>query len=1612
MKIRSAKAFRTWYKIHYKRIKPDDPDHDECFMGTYHDVSAEQRIKGFFEMYHGHKEDIASYLPSILKIAEDGQAIYEFLQNAVDCDSTECHIFYDDRFFLALNNGRSFSTDEIYSLLNIAQSPKKNPKQIGRLGVGFKLVHRLVGRGDGTSELVNDYKGPVLFSWSAPKDLRSFLNAEKTEYSEDVCNDGIPCLFKILLTNFPADVGETVKDISYRERIVFDSGELSDMRRFMCEAFSGLHSDINKRFKHGSAFFLELGEGKKQLLDKDYHDLENGIQFSMNILKKLTRVCINKRDIKRFPLQTELFTIEPGSELFTKIGPEYKEYPVHIAFGYSPDFAKSGQLKSSPNFYKYFPMGDENNGFSFMVHCDSFSNEVNRRKLQHDSLNQNLLPEIAEMLIGKMIGYRTQAPSRFLEIYGNLLLSDVPNKQNNVWLRPVFYDRLGEYLRKNIPVEGGFYECDPQSVKIKDLKIDLNLGEVGLSAYKWFYWNASDKNIVAHATDPEKLGLQKWDIRDIVEQADLESLNLWIATRSETEYKTFLYELNRSELRKPTQSRLAEIALFKFSDHKFYSVRQQRDDILFHTGPRTYEIKDVLEDLGFITTCIDISSYPHLYEAVENICFPSESDFFDTLSQKCSVSELSAEQKKKLIRNLTDKDYWSDIYEELPSLCLFLDQSGRKRPIKSLLPLSAVVPKWLNKYKIEEKEYEECLDKLLMDPRNIYTEIILPNQEEIFSEISNPESFYKSITKFYNEEEDAPLLNETKIIYVNPQKGFVKRDDVYFHPVLSQITRLSDIESAVSKLTGLNIPHNKILKYMDKEPFSVPSSLLSEWELDEEEVLSKEEIVGILELCALTKDRFFDEYIITRRKKGYGVIRRTEETCQIWINNKKNSTFYETHFRNLFYMLPREFGKYVNTVGGILQEQKLDEAVVSMLDAEANKESLVRNLSFEEAKKRFFEKLRCFKLDAHKKYGPDDWEYILLDWACQLSKDKNLIDNFRSKITIKVGEEEYRLTEIPCVEDQITIGDTKLNLSRIFPKSFEKVQYINAISENFSSLGSRVNTVLGMEEQKDLRFYFNHLWEDELDAVDEYPDERIVMNTEQLVFLLLYHRWGKTLDLSEINILTNDFVWSLDTSFFLKKYDFLDPERVVDLERYKNIDLYKDILLEDKWGNLRFYEGPLNDEGNVICDAITDGLDDQQRTALIEFLDSALLSGRKIGWPNDAEKKKILGFDPERAVYITDSKLRCKDEVLPDYLTTWLASSSEHKRLLPVLGIASDENLLLLRKSLLTDELPEKPDLSEIPVPLLENTLRWLYEHRVPIDEERKCALFNDLLGRLNCGEKCYDVDALFAESRELAGRNYEQWKEHNRCAFFLHDGPIVTRTCVEKFGGYTFCEEECGAALINGNILFVNSEADVFKELQHLVDDRKMNLNITELYGVYASDSTMLDMNENLRRLMREINKIPAGERDNVVENMIRGVACRHEPNAVKGYDLNSGESAEQLVLERLIERFGKKRVKWTSSKNPANGPYENSTDEYDFEVYSKDLKSIMYYIDCKSTTAGKYSGSTKIYWTEAEWRFIEEQKPSNYLIARVFDCNSDCRETTFLRLSFFDLVNDPETE
>ncbi|MBQ8019472.1 MAG: ATP-binding protein, partial [Paludibacteraceae bacterium] len=396
MEVNSAKAFRSNFKE--RRYRQDvNPD----FMGYSRDENGKFKEYGFFNLFHGEKPNIDQYLPSLLDIAEDNQAIYEFLQNAVDCKATSFWAFYDDNYFLAINNGAKFDQEGLTSILNIAQSTKKDPDSIGRLGIGFKLVHRLVGKGNGVKELLEAQKGPIVFSWGSASQLEAMMNI-----GEQIVHDGFsenkPYLLKICLTNFPTDVDETVIGVNGDTIVPFRESELKELRMYTSRCMQKIFNENHTLLNNGTLFFIKLGENKKILLDSDLNTLRNGIEYSMNKLKQLNKIWFNSELIYKKNLEIIDGSIKSGTELFEKldIDARYKDYDVLYSFGYIPlDFDKNdyyttvSQLRQSPNFYKYFPMGDEVNNMALFVHCDSFQIEANRRKLTKHHTNELLLPE-------------------------------------------------------------------------------------------------------------------------------------------------------------------------------------------------------------------------------------------------------------------------------------------------------------------------------------------------------------------------------------------------------------------------------------------------------------------------------------------------------------------------------------------------------------------------------------------------------------------------------------------------------------------------------------------------------------------------------------------------------------------------------------------------------------------------------------------------------------------------------------------------------------------------------------------------------------------------------------------------------------------------------------------------------------------------------------------------------------------------------------------------------------------------------------------------------------------------------------------------------------------
>jgi hypothetical protein len=161
MKVKNIQQFRTLWR---NQEGYNMSDWNENFIGSVHN----SQMFGFYRMVNGIVDNIKADLKPKLQNAQDEQAIYEFLQNAADSQSTECAVIYDENYFMVLNNGKPFSDKDLKALLNSFQGTKadktkpENCGKIGRYGIGFKLAYRLMGKSDGADELLNDLAGPHL----------------------------------------------------------------------------------------------------------------------------------------------------------------------------------------------------------------------------------------------------------------------------------------------------------------------------------------------------------------------------------------------------------------------------------------------------------------------------------------------------------------------------------------------------------------------------------------------------------------------------------------------------------------------------------------------------------------------------------------------------------------------------------------------------------------------------------------------------------------------------------------------------------------------------------------------------------------------------------------------------------------------------------------------------------------------------------------------------------------------------------------------------------------------------------------------------------------------------------------------------------------------------------------------------------------------------------------------------------------------------------------------------------------------------------------------------------------------------------------------------------
>lgn len=1384
MKIKDISKFRNYWKE-----KEGFNGFDENFIGTSHNG-----VNGFYRIVNGTVHDIKADLTPKLQNAQDEQAIYEFLQNAADSNSSNCAVIYDEDYFMIINNGQPFTVKDVEAILNSFQgtkadkSQKQNCEKIGRYGIGFKLVHRLVGKSDGAKELIENLHGPVILSWFKKSQYDDFINSDTNpifSHDNDLNGKDSPWLFKISLTCFPTMPNEKVKGLDFNEIVIYNNEELEALKTFLLK-HKGKLDELN--LENGSIFFLKFGQNKHKKLEESLKNINSGIGYSLNTLKTLETVILQEEIVTRIPIERIDVKIFPNEDAFKTIDPEFPECPIEIMFGY-----KSGEfetLKGAPNIYQFFPMRNESHGLSFLIHASSFAKVTDRTKLD-DQGESNIhtfqfLTQHIQDLLSDDFQINDKAKAR--DIFKAIIFSEISQRQNSQLVVNEFLLPLIEYFKGNVPCHNGDF-LQNTDVLIKGTELDINPIDFGIDK-QWFYWNVKDdKELVKEARKSNKLDLEKWNIATLIENANVDKVNEWLRNADEKEIELFLNEIDESI----PDDNFFEIQFLKCSDGDFYSINEiSNSKTVIALFDKIFDVSQILNKLDLVTTEIDLSNFDIIRKkASEKISYlrviSEKTVFEDYIKPATKENDLEEAEKKKLF--LSVKELHNVGSKALKEWEIFSTSENEIKPIGELITTSSKVEYWLSKYQIKKEEYFKELEDFLVQQEEIYPSIIFPKWNEIIDDNEFDETtignFYSTILKYYNDETHRGK-SLTKQRYIFSENEFCENSEVFYNDSFLSINDYLNLSSAIQKVTDYKTPSQKILKFLSQQPFQTENDKLLDHLNDVD--LEINEAFELLRYCQKTETKIFSKVTFSESGDEVAITVDSNKT-QYYSTDDELIEFIEEHLSDTFVLLPKSIEDY-RTLDGVLRNQELFERIIADLD---NIHELVEEflplLKHKEVIKSYISELNEIRLNSDKHITNDSFEFLLISNIIQHFEDDDF-ENIKAKFVIEGNDIEFRLSEITSSNEiQFDIDDKiySLKVSEILPNSdnFTKTEILEDLISKLKKLElpkTKTGSLFSVEiEDDDL---IEKIASDLLETIED----KTLINSEQVAFAMFYEATNGWSNFGDFQIYaTNETAYSINEIWYVQNYSFLNETATIS-NKYEG--LAKILKLKDEHPIFKInddcvflFKPTFDDDGNLLCKYLDEELDVKKCIELFEFLfieynkrgkDSkrdfeAISDWSKFG---DTETNKIIGFIPSQIILSDDFDYFLESEQTPDWLIEW-SDSNDKAKFLSVLGINHvNSDILKLRRSLVGDiEIsPDEITNSEsLNTQLLENTLEWLCVGKIWedkwIEESEKVEILNAILNALNWDLDDYwsiDTDKLSEISEEWDDRNYIEWKEED----------------------------------------------------------------------------------------------------------------------------------------------------------------------------------------------------------------------------------------------------------
>lgn len=1381
MKVKDTRTFRDFYKSNVKQT--GDTNRNPHFAGRERSLNENESEFGFFEMFHGPNGEMQNLLKTILEMARDSQALYEFMQNAVDAESSDFIMFHhhDKKlgldYLIVLNNGKPFDLVGVLSILDIGASPKFGEAEtIGQFGVGFKLAHRLVGEDAGLEELLKQNKGPILFSWESDE-LSLLANINGTITKVDpllsgkrknlVCESKAPWLFKILYTNFPCLPDEKIIDALHNE--ISDAFSNDELQMLKEVANICIDKTKNLDFTTGSLLVIPLHE--KKVTEVTQHANADGLPLTAAILsnrkghKALERVMLNDTLLESAPVEVLSFRFSVDELSKITASDDQKLLAgvpnIELDFCFTNPFSDANPFKGKPQFYLYFPMTEERHGFEFAIHCNAFSFTSARTALQDNTERNRLIFRLfTDSLSKKLKQFAKNDKEKFIHVYTSLILSQRGQnnnewKTNRDWLEADLWQPLMKVVCEHIPVtsKNGWRLADANAdVIIKNSNLPLEQWYLA-GETEWFFWNMREDASLCNLAQ-EKLNVPQKNLIDIIQsEGALLQINKWLII-SVNNAKDFLEEMewvlqqpSLFKWKKDAEERtfwreyFAQLKLWWFKG-QCYSANElsasQAETKVIKYGAIT-ELERFLCKTSIILSDESLNDYPLLLDKLRER-FQSllpylyhVKNLIETLNTfLCEHALFSVTEKQSIFSVFYQKvgtDNIKERIERLSPLKLFANKRkpGEVKPLSSLIG-TAKIPQMLQAWCIREDESQGLkLDEYLAQTdEEIYRRVIVPYWQDIARQEATPlerVELFEYIATTYKTE--MPTLPIDQLFFT--ENGLLETvEKKFFHHALSELSPEDYIylTSAVTK-TGLGvIPQKTLLNYYKRSPFHLSESSRPNLTISGERILlAQQEMIALLSFYNHISDDFFEQYCIEKNENNF-VLTSAASYKNYFTGDTELIRYIQQYHHDSLLQLPEAF-QLIDSIK-ILKEKILFVWLIERLPAEntSAKIALVEILekSSDDEKIKFLQIQEPFNIETE--IEENSLQHRLLHLCFTMSKE-NRDSVLNNLVYLVKGEVQIKLSNLTgrgSDELKIQNGEQEkpFSIAALLDGAENMVNNtLTVAAKKWVTLG--ISSVNAIEHA--LGIYQHRNVNEVFEALCLHCDN-IIQNGIQLAFVLLYGMQNeKAIESLNVNTIKGPKKLSGATLYLHSKENCETlPADVVLTDAYAAVRMLLSERNRAFAGGITLCVAPYIDiSGTLVLPGITHLAPDKQITFLIWLQTMWLHANKPVLLSLPVQVVKLIGL--EVCNWVLEQELALPAETIP-YATLPFDEDEQTEMFLIALGAQGPNSQVCKARKHFRDNKNE-PFQYQLNKEQAKATLFWLAQQKIRVKINDVTPLYN-----------------------------------------------------------------------------------------------------------------------------------------------------------------------------------------------------------------------------------------------------------------------------------------------